>query len=52
METTIKDDPPPNHSFESIIHVVDVQMWENHPQIRRIRRWLKVEINPNEPIHN
>ena len=27
-------------------------MWVNHPQIRRIRRWLKVEINPNEPIYN
>ena len=27
------------------------QMWINFPPIRRIRRWLKVEINPNEPIY-
>ena len=52
VESNIKDDPPPQKTFLRILQVVDEQMWVNHPQIRRIRRWLKFEINPNEPIYN
>ena len=52
VESNIKDDPPPQQTFLRMLQVVDEQMWVNHPQIRRVRRWLKVEINPNEPIYN
>ena len=48
VESYIKDDPPPQQTFLRILQVVDEQMWVNHPQIRRIRRWLQVEINPND----
>ena len=52
VESYTKGDTPVQQTFQRILQVVDEQMWINFPPIRRIRRWLKVEKDPNEPIYN
>ena len=48
VESYTKGDTPVQQTFQRILQVV----WINFPPIRRIRRWLKVEKDPNEPIYN